>query len=264
MGRRQPHGRRRWTADGAGAGCRGDGGYLRNRPCRRGRPGRTRLPGCRARPRRSRGRRLGQGAVGRRRRTRPRCERSRGGRRVDPLRRAGPVRRERGGSRRRGRGARRRRRRAGRSGPAGARRRRRRHLLRARAAARSLSDSGGSMVFTLSDASFLVRGNGAGIVYAAAKHAALGVVRQLAADLAPAVRVNAVAPGGIVTGLRTVDGRQVYADPDEITATVRAFNPLGVMPRAEQVAPLYRFLASPVAAGMTGEVLRPDGGLTVR
>ncbi|WP_055554940.1 SDR family oxidoreductase [Streptomyces sp. NBRC 110028] len=138
------------------------------------------------------------------------------------------------------------------------------YLLGARAAARSLSDSGGSMVFTLSDASFLVRGNGAGIAYAAAKHAALGVVRHLAADLAPAVRVNAVAPGGIVTGLRTVDGRQVYADPDEITATVRAFNPLGVMPRAEQVAPLYRFLASPAAAGMTGEVLRPDGGLTVR
>ncbi|MFD8462860.1 hypothetical protein [Streptomyces antimycoticus] len=41
------------------------------------------------------------------------------------------------------------------------------------------------MVFTLSDASFLVRGNGAGIVYAAAKHAALGVVRQLAPTWRP-------------------------------------------------------------------------------
>ncbi|MBL1119888.1 SDR family oxidoreductase [Streptomyces sp. 110] len=138
------------------------------------------------------------------------------------------------------------------------------YLLGARAAVRALAGSKGSMVFTLSDASYLVRGNGAGIAYAAAKHAALGVVRHLAADLAPAVRVNAVAPGGIVTGLRTMDGLRVFAGADEITATVRAFNPLGVVLCAEQVAPLYRFLASPAAEGMTGEVLRPDGGLTVR
>ncbi|MCX4966986.1 SDR family oxidoreductase [Streptomyces sp. NBC_00654] len=138
------------------------------------------------------------------------------------------------------------------------------YLLGARAAAGALADSRGSMVFTLSDASYLVGGNGTGIVYAAAKHAALGVVRHLAADLAPSVRVNAVAPGGIVTGLRTADGRHVFAEADEITAAVREFNPLGVVLSAEQVAPLYRFLASPEAAGMTGEVLRPDGGLTVR
>lgn len=138
------------------------------------------------------------------------------------------------------------------------------YLLGARAAAGALTDSGGSMVFTLSDASYLVRGNGAGIAYAAAKHAALGVVRHLAADLAPSVRVNAVAPGGIVTGLRTAGGHRVFADADGITATVRDFNPLGAVLRAEQVAPLYRFLASPAAANMTGEVLRPDGGLAVR
>jgi 2,3-dihydroxy-2,3-dihydrophenylpropionate dehydrogenase len=138
------------------------------------------------------------------------------------------------------------------------------YLLGARAAAEALADSGGSMVFTLSDASYLVDGNGAGIAYTAAKHAALGVVRHLAADLAPSVRVNAVAPGGVVTGLRTADGRRVFTGAEEITAAVRAFNPLGVVLSADQVAPLYRFLASPAAAGMTGEVLRPDGGLAVR
>lgn len=138
------------------------------------------------------------------------------------------------------------------------------YMLGARAAAGPLADSGGSMVFTLSDATYLVRGNGAGIAYACAKHAALGLVRHLAADLAPSVRVNAVAPGGVVTGLRTVDGRPVFGDIGEVTTTVREFNPLGVVLRAEQIAPLYRFLASPEAAGMTGEVLRPDGGLAVR
>ncbi|WP_406181100.1 SDR family oxidoreductase [Streptomyces sp. NBC_01006] len=143
------------------------------------------------------------------------------------------------------------------------------YMLGARAAADALERTGGCMVFTLSDASFLVSGNGAGLAYAAAKHAALGLVRHLAADLAPGIRVNAVAPGGVVTGLRAVAGpgpaiRPVFADPEPIVRTIREFNPLGVVMEPSQLAPLYRFLASPQAAGMTGEVLRPDGGLSVR
>lgn len=143
------------------------------------------------------------------------------------------------------------------------------YLLAARAAVEPLAATGGAMVFTLSDASFVVRGNGAGVAYAAAKHAALGLVRHLAADLAPRIRVNAVAPGGVVTGLRaatTEDAatRAVFGDPQAIERTIREFNPLGVVLTPGQLAPLYRFLAGPDAAGMTGEVLRPDGGLRVR
>jgi 2,3-dihydroxy-2,3-dihydrophenylpropionate dehydrogenase len=138
------------------------------------------------------------------------------------------------------------------------------YLLGAKAAVDPLTESGGSMVFTLSDASFLVRGNGAGVAYAAAKHAALGLVRHLAADLAPRVRVNAVAPGGVVTGLRTADGHAVFDRPDEITRGIQKFNPLGIVLTPAELAPLYRFLASTAAKGMTGEVLRPDGGLIVR
>jgi len=142
------------------------------------------------------------------------------------------------------------------------------YLLAARAATESLLASNGSMIFTLSDASFLVSGNGAGLAYATAKHAALGLVRHLAADLAPAVRVNAIAPGGVVTGLRApVSGgadRAVYERPEEIRKIIEQYNPLGLVLTPAQIAPLYRFLASPHAAGMTGEVLRPDGGLGVR
>jgi 2,3-dihydroxy-2,3-dihydrophenylpropionate dehydrogenase len=142
------------------------------------------------------------------------------------------------------------------------------YLLGARAAAGPLASSGGTMVFTLSDASFVVSGNGAGVVYTAAKHAALGVVRYLAAELAPRVRVNAVAPSGVITGLRAADGesdtRAVFTDPDSIRERVRALNPLGVVLTPQELAPLYRFLAGAESAGMTGEVLRPDGGLSVR
>lgn len=142
------------------------------------------------------------------------------------------------------------------------------YLLGARAAAGPLERSGGSMVFTLSDASFLVSGNGAGVVYTAAKHAALGVVRHLAADLAPRVRVNAVAPGGVVTGLCAAVGADgltaVFDQPEEISRRISEFNPLGTVLTPRQLAPLYRFLASEAALGLTAEVLRPDGGLAVR
>lgn len=142
------------------------------------------------------------------------------------------------------------------------------YLLGARACAEALTASAGCMTFTLSDASYVVAGNGAGAAYTASKHGALGVVRHLAAELAPRVRVNAVAPGGVITALRAhhPDGssQAMFADAASVERSIAAFNPLGVVLTPEEVADLYLFLASPLARGMTGEVLRPDGGLSVR
>lgn len=143
------------------------------------------------------------------------------------------------------------------------------YMLGAHAAAEPLRASGGCMVFTLSDAAFVAQGNGAGLAYSMAKHAAYGLVRHLAADLAPEVRVNAVAPGGVITGLRTTGadgavGQEVFDDPGAVEEATRSLNPLGVMLSPEQIAESYTFLASAAAAGMTGHVLRPDGGLEVR
>lgn len=142
------------------------------------------------------------------------------------------------------------------------------YLLGAKAAAKELIASRGCMVFTLSDAAFVVSGVGAGVGYAIAKHASLGLVRHLAASLAPDVRVNAVAPGGVVTGLRKASAGEglapLFDDPSEVEEQVRGLNPLRTMLTPDQIAPLYTFLASPAATGMTGEVLRPDGGLSVR
>ncbi|WP_131105956.1 SDR family oxidoreductase [Ornithinimicrobium sufpigmenti] len=142
------------------------------------------------------------------------------------------------------------------------------YLLGARAAVGALQESSGCMTFTLSDASYVVSGNGSGAIYSASKHGALGVVRHLAAELAPRVRVNAVAPGGVVTRLRATvpDGssREIFDDPNDIERVIADFNPLGVVMTADELADLYLFLSSPQARGMTGEVLRPDGGLSVR
>ncbi len=74
------------------------------------------------------------------------------------------------------------------------------YLLGATAAAPALFESCGNMIFTLSTAA--VRAGGGGPLYTASKHAGVGLVRQLAFELAPRVRVNAVAPAGMATDLR--------------------------------------------------------------
>jgi 2,3-dihydroxy-2,3-dihydrophenylpropionate dehydrogenase len=140
------------------------------------------------------------------------------------------------------------------------------YLLGARAAAAAVAERRGCMVFTLSDASFRVSGVGAGVVYATSKHAGVGIVRTLAAQLAPDVRVNAVAPGGVLTNLRAVEpgrseGRGLFTTPAAVERQVRSVNPLGTMLTAEQLVSHYLYLLSSESAGLTGHILRPDGGL---
>lgn len=140
------------------------------------------------------------------------------------------------------------------------------YLLGARAAAPALIDSRGSMIFTLSNAATL--SNGGGILYTAAKHAGVGVVTQLAYELAPHVRVNAVAPGAILTGLSGpsslgLEGETIRSVGFEAVAD--QIVPLGFIPAVEQYVPAYVFLAAREEnVPATGMVLNYDGGLSVR
>ena len=74
------------------------------------------------------------------------------------------------------------------------------YLLGAKATSPALRATGGTMIFTLSNAAYFPAGGGP--LYTASKHAGLGLVRQLAYEYAPVIRVNAVAPGGMATNLR--------------------------------------------------------------
>ncbi len=74
-------------------------------------------------------------------------------------------------------------------------------IFGARAALRpELRKTNGSMVFTASVAG--LTSGGGGVLYTASKHAVVGLVRELAVELAPDIRVNGVAPGGTMTDLR--------------------------------------------------------------
>src|SRR5690625_431892 len=72
-------------------------------------------------------------------------------------------------------------------------------LNSAHAALPYLAKAKGAMVVTLSNASFWPDGGGA--MYVASKHAALGLMRQMAHEFAPHVRVNAVSPGATRTNI---------------------------------------------------------------
>ena len=73
-------------------------------------------------------------------------------------------------------------------------------LLGAKAAIEALRASRGSVIMTLSNAALYPGGGGP--LYLSSKHAGAGLVKQLAYELAPSVRVNGVAPAGMPTDLR--------------------------------------------------------------
>lgn len=139
------------------------------------------------------------------------------------------------------------------------------YALALQAAAPALRAARGAVVLTLSDAAFLAGQTGAGIAYTAAKHAQLGVLAWAARWFAPEVRVNAVAPGGVLTDLReALGGQPLFTDPQEKRAAIAGRNPLGTVLTADEVAAYYTWLAGPDVRGLTGQVVRPDGGLSLR
>jgi NAD(P)-dependent dehydrogenase (short-subunit alcohol dehydrogenase family) len=100
--------------------------------------------------------------------------------------------------------------------------------------------------------------------YAAAKGGINALTQQTAVDLAPfGIRVNAVAPGTIMTPLNEKVFRE-HPHPDELIATWNKAHPLGRFGQPEEVAETVVFLASDRASFITGEIVRVDGGLVVR
>ncbi|MFI7706805.1 3-(cis-5,6-dihydroxycyclohexa-1,3-dien-1-yl)propanoate dehydrogenase [Nonomuraea sp. NPDC049480] len=141
------------------------------------------------------------------------------------------------------------------------------YLLAAQAAWPELVKTRGSIVMTLSNASFHV--NGGGPLYTASKHACLGLMRELAYELAPKVRVNGVACGGMNTDLR---GPESLAMADRSIADSFAkrqgappipLHDSSTDPR-DFTAPYVLLAAREQSGPITGHAISADGGIRVR
>lgn len=120
------------------------------------------------------------------------------------------------------------------------------------AAARIMKEQGGGVIINTSSM-VSQYGQPSGCGYPATKFAVDGLTKSLARELAKdKIRVNAVAPGVTKTDM-------VAALPKEMVDRISAGIPLGRPGEPEDIANAYLYLASDLAAYVTGAVVRVDG-----
>ena len=101
--------------------------------------------------------------------------------------------------------------------------------------------------------------------YTASKHAAVGLMRAVAAEVAGSgVTANAVCPGFVDTDMTTTSVRRIARatgrSESEAQEAVAAMSPLGRLLAPEEVAFAVAFLAAPEAGAINGQTLVLDGG----
>lgn len=132
--------------------------------------------------------------------------------------------------------------------------------LVSRALLPSMIDAGGGAIVNVASIAAFIAGGG-GIAYTTAKHGVVGFTRQLALEYASkGVRVNAVAPGAVETGM-TAD----ILNNEELPV-VHALRqaPAGRHAQPVELANVALFLASDEASFVHGAVYVADGGWTIK
>ena len=120
-----------------------------------------------------------------------------------------------------------------------------------------LKHGGGAIVNTASQAG--LTGLAGVAIYAASKHGVVGLTKSAALDMAKSgIRINAVAPGPIDTGLL----HRMVGDAIPM-AVIAEQVPMGRIAQPEEVAEGILWLASDNASFVTGHTLAIDGGFTV-
>ncbi len=91
----------------------------------------------------------------------------------------------------------------------------------------------------------------------AAKGAVEGFTKALAAELAPRIRVNAIAPSMTRTNLSA----KFLTSPEKESASAKR-HPLGRVGEPEDIAHAAKFLLSPESSWITGQIIHVDGGMS--
>ena len=130
------------------------------------------------------------------------------------------------------------------------------HALTVAAVPLMLEHSGGGSIINITSAIGRLAGRGfaaSGTAKAALSH----YTRLNALDLCPRIRVNAIAPGSILTS-----ALDVVAGNDELREPMERATPLRRLGDPLDIAAAAVYLASPAGAFLTGKTLEVDGGLT--
>lgn len=130
------------------------------------------------------------------------------------------------------------------------------HALTAAAVPLMLEHSGGGSVINVTSAIGQLAGRGFA-AYGTAKAALAHYTRLSALDLAPRVRVNAIAPGSILTS-----ALDIVASNDDLRIPMEQATPLRRLGDPLDIAAAAVYLASPASSYLTGKTLEVDGGIT--
>ncbi|MBK1780158.1 3-(cis-5,6-dihydroxycyclohexa-1,3-dien-1-yl)propanoate dehydrogenase [Advenella sp. WQ 585] len=140
------------------------------------------------------------------------------------------------------------------------------YLLGAKAASQELIKSEGSIIFSLSNSAFYPEGGGP--LYTSSKHAAVGLIRQLAFELAPKVRVNGVGPCGMASDLRgpaSLGQDQLRIMDSRTPEAIASILPLQFFPDASEFTGPFVLLASRENnRTLSGVMINADAGLGIR
>ena len=129
------------------------------------------------------------------------------------------------------------------------------HRLTQAAVPALLGAAAGGSVVSITSAVGRTAGRGY-LAYGTAKAALAHYTRLAAADLAPRIRVNAIAVGAVATSALDI----VLTD-DTLRGQMEQATPLGRIGDPDEVAAAAVFLASPAGGYITGKILEVDGGI---
>jgi 7-alpha-hydroxysteroid dehydrogenase len=130
------------------------------------------------------------------------------------------------------------------------------HALTIAAVPLMLEHSGGGNIINITSTMGRLAGRGFA-AYATAKAALAHYTRSAALDLCPRIRVNAIAPGSILTS-----ALDVVASNDELRQPMEKVTPMRRLGDPIDIAAAAVYLASPAGNFLTGKTLEVDGGLT--
>ena len=141
-------------------------------------------------------------------------------------------------------------------------------LFGCQAAGRVMVEQGHGSIVNMTSTAALAPAPGVG-AYAMTKAAVLQLTRTMAVEVGrKGVRVNAVAPGFVPTGMtsryyRKPDGTIDEAMKDAVLQPMAKFAPLRRVGETADVAYCVLFLASDASSFLTGQCLSPNGGMTM-